>query len=426
MFEEIRGEQIERREELLKQVGNDVYKLKCSTEMGVVWAMGYWLLLLLPLGIAAMFLPYSPTVRILFWLLGAALPASAIGFCIYRKAHRESIIFDRNGFRVLRDEQETQRESWQIIESFSMHGREYWITRTDGTQARLSMPVVSQGRERRLLVKIFQTYRIYSQPQGPSRKVIVISCLSFIAGVCILAPIGRPEILSQSYDGPVGQAQYQQMALWCLGVMMLVSGLVGPLFQAFKFIEKQEKRAKEKQVSRFGPTLSNYLDANAYWPEPVELVSGKQYRYIDPDGVAKSLRDRQTGYWILIAFFSMLLGIAAIGAVISFKQSKPDASGLAATSCGFLAAVIWCGFGLRYQRQKPDVSEDVISIADASLIVNRNGQLFSYPRQPQKGMKDSLPKKEKRMPFGKLEVHGTKPDLYEIDRRYLMEIPDQD
>lgn len=424
---EARPGSIERRQKLLDEVADHSYLLKSSRELGFVWAYGYWILFLLPSGLLTILLPLTdPTLRVICWLLGAAVPAILTGVFVNRKAAKESIRFDRFGFQVLKDGKEIVSEKWCDIESISFQSRKYWLRHFDGSMTGLSLPATSYSRERQLLAKIFRAYRLDKGPTSLSKKVIACTSLSLVIGLFCLFSVGRPAILSRNYDGPVGPSQYQQVALWCLGAILVVPGLTVPFFRLFSILISREQELASKHVSRFGPTLSEYLDENAFWPQPIELKTGKQYRYIDPDSIVKSMKDRLGAYWIFLVTALLFATMAGIGTFQSFQQGKPDVLALMIPFLGCLAGAIWCWFGLQYQRRKADVSEDIISITEVGLLVKREGRTLTYPKHPLKVMKDSMPKKETRVPFGKLEKHGTKPDIYEIDRRYLMEIPNQD
>ena len=246
-----------------------------------------------------------------------------------------------------------------------------------------------------------------------------------IIGITGAVLIGRPAMLSPFYEGPISLAQYGLVALWagCLGMILIGSiGLV--LVVGMEFIRNDIKKDNSRE-SKFGPNTQQFLESTSYWPKPIDLEEGKQYRYMDPDGVKQSIKDQISELWsITVCCLSMPL-IAVIGISLSSRQTplKPDEKVAFVVSSILLVGGALVPFILvPKKRLRFDYVNDVISLVYGELQVNRGDQILRYPREPKREMADTLPQKGTKKPFGRVERYGTAPNQYEMDRRYLIEV----
>lgn len=414
-----------KRQEILDGLGDDKITLSSSNSQAFAWGLGYYLLALFISPIFLIFLPISdPNVRITVWLL-VPVPVGMVAWLILKERDKSKrIVFDANGFQIHNGNLVVFELSWDRVQTIRRGRNGFLATHLNGSTKSFRLPELELTRSTSTFYEILRSYAPARDPVEMRKKWLMVSLPLLAIGVAGAAGFGRPEMLARTYDGPIGAKQYVEVAVWAISSCLLICGFLGLSVASSMFLSKIEKEKSRRQGSRFGPNIRQFLDETQNWPKPIELAEGRRYRYIDPDGVRKAAKDQVDGLWV---FFGMawILPIIFVFSEIFGPNTPKNAQ---TTLQGYIASgfIIALGctplFFIPKFRCRQEFADDEVWVSGDSLIVKRGNRTIEYSRQPYREMRDDYPQKESRMPFGRVERYGTKPNIYELDRRYLMEI----
>ena len=423
MSQENRGEE---RIKLLDEIGDNRHTLVWTEDLGFVWLNAYFMLGFIGAPFVLFILPRTtPTMMMVIWIGLAAIIGVTGWWRVREKARTKSIKVDRNGFRIYDANNCTFEQRWETLRSITKTRNATIFCRTNGTQESVSIPEVKRTREAQEFLEILKTFQVPKDSSMKRKKWFWILLSISVVGLLGAAIFGRPPMLAKDYDGPIGFPQYLSVAIWGVSFCCILVGIHGLGYFATIYFTRREKAKQRLKVSKFGPNVQEYLDETNNWPKPVKMEKGKKYRYMDPDGVIRSIKDQIAELWLLFGLLQALLWFFVIAIGIGVRQ-KPmlhdDWVGLGIASTVLVIGSIIPITFVSGRKRRLIAVEDVISIEPGLIIVKRNGVTLRFDAKPNREMSDSFPQKESKKPFRRVERFGVKPDVYEMDRRFLVEV----
>ncbi|MBI1335083.1 MAG: hypothetical protein GC165_19645 [Armatimonadetes bacterium] len=412
------------REKAIEALGDKSYEMRWSKSLAFGWACGYlylfWIVLM-PLGVFIKF--PSPGLAMATSFVGAGVLAAFAGWRIHRRGERYRVRFDKSGFSFWLDHEPYFQLRWIDIKEVSSQRGDLIVTRTDGRIERAKFPSVERSRDSELFKNVLKTFQIKKDTAVVRKRRLWITSGVTAFGVILAIVCGRPAMLAKDYDGVIGAREWISLVPWSIDVVCVMIGFIFLSGFLFEWIAGLESKKNLMRESKFGPNLEDFLKECNRWPKPLELVPGKKYRYIDPEGIAATQREKlvacRIGSILAFCIAMLTLGVGMFG-----SQKQRDNPGIAIgvvlmTSLGSLPL-----FFVKSIKRRIDWVDDIISVDNNALLVEHHGLLLKYPKTPKKVLLDIPPAKDSHQPFMRLEKHGVKPDVYQLDRRFLMAIPD--
>lgn len=412
------------RDKILSSLEEREVELRWDPGYLLAWTCGYYMLFMFLVVPLILFLPIeNKDSKIYAWMTIPILPTILAALVTYKAQKDRVVTFSRLGFRILNRDLVLAHFLWNEIASITNHRRGFVIHRNNGTKEVAAFPQFKMNEDARQFLILLKSYRSPKAGELDIAKWLKVCIPLVLIGGTSSAVMGRPAIMRPGYDGPFDTQHYLPLAWWALSTMCWVAGAIGITTALAAKINGWSDHANRTRSSTVGPTIQTHLESCHNWPVPLELSEGVEYRYLDPEGVRASIRERAAGLWTLAGFASFF-ALASLATFFfgSRAQQSQDPKGLAfAVAICLIGALAALVFGIRFSRWKV-VVDDVISISDNALVVKRNGQELRFSKTPQRPMPTQFQKREARRPFGQTETYTNGTDSYVMDRRYLIPV----
>lgn len=189
--------------------------------------------------------------------------------------------------------------------------------------------------------------------------------------------------------------------LCAVGVM----GLVGSSFSLSNVV------ARRRPV--FGPALEDFRLDRRHRPEPVEILEGKEYGYVDPEAIRSGIRSLR-GCLVLVAVLCLCFPLFLLLPIPEHPLSARLAD--AGTICLFAVALAFsCWWASRRMGRLETVLGDRIRLEGSTLTAVSSDGERQYDWNERKTV-------TKRFSYG-FRSHRIELGEYWIDPRYLIEMP---
>ena len=412
------------RQALLDEIGDRKISLEQSFELLKSWALAYSYLGFLGGSFSMMFISIqNKNLRLAYMFMVPVIVATIAYFVIKSRTKIQRVTYDQKGFVVIEGNHVVFEQSWGRLSEIRTSRDQLIFRRVTGEEETFKLPDIKRTRDYQRFLDLLKTF--YRKQDHSSRINRLAKILTFSAFLGLIGSIihARPAFLAKDYDGPIGSTQYFDLAFWILSSFLLFGGIIGLLILSANWMEKRFLKKSRERSSSFGPTVQQHLDASSNWPKLVELEEGKHYRYMDPEGVRLAIKEQIEIGWLGTGG-PLLFGLAGIPVLVYSPTRPADVAPkiFIGIGCLFLIALgFYLGNEVRVRKKLYLAIDDQISLRNGLLVVERNGITATYPRKPFKVMPDNYPQKETKKPFGRVERFGSKPDIYIMDRRYLLE-----
>lgn len=412
------------RDKILSSLEEREVELRWDPGYLLAWTCGYYMLFMFLVVPLILFLPIeNKDSKIYAWMTIPILPTILAALVTYKAQKDRVVTFSRHGFRTLNRDRVLAHFLWNEIASITNHRRGFVIHRNNGTKEVAAFPQFKMNEDARQFLVLLKTFKSKNAEEFDMAKWLRICIPMLILGSAVAFGVGRPAATIPGYDGPIGVNEVSMILIWGCATMCWIAGAFGLTTAFMVRVNRGLDSANRAKTSHVGPTIQAHLESSHNWPVPLELLEGVEYRYLDPEGVRASIRERAAGLWTLAGFASFF-ALASLATFFfgSRAQQSQDPRGLAfAVAICLIGALVALMFGIRFSRWKV-VVDDVISISDNALVVKRNGQELRFSKTPQRPMPTQFQKREARRPFGQTETYTNGTDSYVMDRRYLIPV----
>lgn len=404
---------------LIAELPTDPLQLEAKPLQALAYGGVYALVFMLVLGLPMTFLPIqSPNVRVLLWLGGSILLGAFSGRFSARRAGKTRVAVCQEFLKTYDQEKLVLEIPWCQVEDVRYRGRESLLEfrMKDGKILHCIWPDLKATREERITDALIKSFRL--DPEEGLKKYSRFSLWIAPIGLVLVFGFGRPRSMSQAFEGEFKLFDWVHTIGFALGILLLFGALAG-VFAWLQVLDSSKKRQTipdAEDVSQADEVIG--------WLKPIEMEIGKRYIYHSQDKLANSLKGSIETFWVIVVLMIVCSGGAFyMGFVSPHAQDKITTSVLALVTLAYLFGALAY---LRVLHRRKGFLQDEMSVTENNLIITRGNVEFIYARVPLKRREDWP--QSKTQTNGLVAVERFKGDTgtYEIDRRYLMEIPNQD
>ena len=410
------------RKQLISGLGTSDRELPWASKSCVaVAACFYVIFIFFAMPIAAFQFGKNSNLFGLFTLL-APLPFSFLVWLLVRaKNVNKRIRFNEDRFEFEDQGRVYFAGNWDEIEWISKFRLTLTICKSDGSVGRVLMPDAGACRDKSHFDAIIGTY--ISPVSAKARLVktaktcLVLGCV----GVISLVLMGKPKIMSTDNEFPITRADYWHMAGFCLGIIFAFFIFIG-IFTYLDYLSSGRvvlavEPASPENFSEF----DRRVERDFGWILPVELLVGKSYRYFDPERLYMDAKAQITAMWCFFVFVVIGTGFAAMMFIFQKGDVGIKVIGVLITTGLGVSAILPLRYIARLNRNKRSL-EDIVELSKEGLKVTRSGNVRAYPSSPKNHGGEQIALQTKLAPFDRYDQFGIGSNAYQLDRRFLVEV----